>query len=106
MIFMSDQNCNCGGKKGGCHSAPEQQTRRSFLRTSAVLASGIAAIAASLAPLRELSDMTSVDEFLQKHYKEMTPKDMALALERIRGEVEKQYGLRPELRDLKPMDGV
>ena len=28
-------------------------TRRSFLRTSAVLASGLAALAASLAPLRE-----------------------------------------------------
>jgi molybdopterin-containing oxidoreductase family iron-sulfur binding subunit len=69
--------------------------RRSFLRKSTVLASGIAAIAASLAPLRELTDFGSVEEFLQKHYKELTPAEMEKALERIRKEVERQYGVRP-----------
>lgn len=41
-------------------------SRRSFLRTSAVATSALAALAASLAPLRELSDFGSVEEFLQK----------------------------------------
>src|SRR5260370_34426559 len=81
-------------------------SRRSFLRTSAVLASGMAALAASLAPLRELSDYTSVEKFLQKHYKELTPQEMQKVLDRIAREVEQQYQIRPHVRDYKPMDGV
>ena len=81
-------------------------SRRSFLRTSAVLASGMAAMAASLAPLRELTDYTSVEKFLQKHYQELTPEQMQKVLERIAREVEKEYHVRPQVRDYKPMDGV
>lgn len=92
-------------KDSGNHN-PEGMSRRSFLRKSTVFASGIAALAASLSPLRELTDFTSVEEFLQKHYKEMTPKEMANVLDRITREVEKQYQIRPHVQDLKPMDGV
>src|SRR5947209_17106880 len=81
-------------------------SRRDFLRTSAVLASGMAALAASLAPLRHLSDYTSVEKFLQKHYQELTPDDMQKVLARITREVEQQYQVRPRVRDYKPMDGV
>ena len=42
-------------------SSPDGLSRRSFLRSSAVLASGLAALAASLAPLRHLNDFPSVD---------------------------------------------
>ena len=80
--------------------------RRSFLRNSAVLASGLAALAASLAPLRELKDSTSMEQFLQKYYKELTPAEMEKVLERIAREVEREYGIRPHLRDVKPLDGV
>ncbi|MFN7141439.1 MAG: 4Fe-4S dicluster domain-containing protein [Limisphaerales bacterium] len=79
--------------------------RRSFLRTS-VAASGVAAVVASLAPLRELSEFTSAEEFLQKHYKELTQEEMKDVLKRIEDEVERQYELRPHVRDFKPMDGV
>jgi len=44
-------------------------SRRSFLRTSTVLSAGVAAVAAGLAPLRKLGEFTSVDQFLQKYYK-------------------------------------
>ncbi len=81
-------------------------SRRSFLRTSAVLASGVAALAASLAPLRELTDYTTAERFMQKHYKEMSPADMEKVLKRITDEVQKQYAIRPEVKDYKPMDGV
>jgi molybdopterin-containing oxidoreductase family iron-sulfur binding subunit len=81
-------------------------SRRSFLRSSAVLASGLAALAASLAPLRHLNDFPSLDQFLQKYYKELTPEEMKKVLARIEGEVEREYGLRPHVRDLKPMNGV
>jgi Fe-S-cluster-containing dehydrogenase component len=86
--------------------SPGEISRRSFLRSSAVLASGVAALAASLAPLRHLKDYTSPEEFLQKHYKELTPEEMQKVLDRIARDVERQYQLRPHVRDYKPMDGV
>ena len=76
--------CHCGGGSLNCDQNTKSLDRRSFLRKSAVLASGIAALAASLAPLRELTDFGSVEEFLQKHYKELTPDEMEKALARIR----------------------
>jgi molybdopterin-containing oxidoreductase family iron-sulfur binding subunit len=81
-------------------------SRRSFLRGSAVLASGLAALAASLSPLRELDDGLSLEQFAQKYYKELTPEEMRKVLQRIEDEVEKQYGLRPHVKDLKPQAGV
>ncbi len=85
---------------------PEGMTRRSFLRTSTVLATGAAAIAAGLAPLRKIGHYSSVEEFLQKQYKELSPAEMKVVLTRIEGEVERQYGIRPHVRDYKPMSGV
>ncbi len=94
---------SCGG--GGSGSAP---TRRSFLRTSAVAAGGLAAAMAALKPLMELEseDLPTVEKFLQKHYKEMDAEEMQKALTRISGEVEKRFDQRPDIRDIKPMDGV
>lgn len=82
-------------------------TRRSFLRGAVGAAGGMAAFAAAVSPLRDLdrSELT-LERFLQKHYKEMTPEDKERVLERIREEVERRYALRPELRDLPAMDGV
>ncbi len=54
----------------------------------------------------EMNDFPTAERFMQKYYKEMTPADMAKVLKRIENEVEKQYGIRPHVRDLKPMDGV
>ena len=89
-------------------AAPDAMSRRSFLRASAAFAgvTGLAAIAASLKPLFEMEDFTSAQQFMQKYYKEMTPADMDAVLQRITGEVEKQYGIRPHVRDFRPMDGV
>ena len=86
--------------------ASDGMNRRSFLRASAVVTTGLAALAASLKPLLGLEDFPSVEQFMQKYYKEMTPADMEKVLKRIADETEKQYGLRPHVRDLKPMDGV
>ena len=75
--------------------------RRSFLRTSAVLTAGLAALAASLKPLMEMNDFPTAERFMQKYYKEMTPEDMEKVLKRIENEVEQQYGIRPHVRDLQ-----
>jgi Fe-S-cluster-containing dehydrogenase component len=87
-------------------SNPDGMSRRSFLRNSALFASGLAALAASLEPLRHLNEFPNVDQFLQKYYKELTPEEMAKVLKRIEDEVEREYGLRPHVRDLRPMNGV
>ena len=79
--------------------------RRTFLKSVAGL-SGLAAMAAALEPLRHLNDFTSVGEFLQKHYKELTPEEMADTLKRIEAQVESRHGVKANVRDLKPMDGV
>ena len=102
---MSDSSPN--PNPDSAQKPPEHgQSRRDFLRTSAVVATGVAALAAALAPLRDLKDFTTVEKFLQKYYKEMTPQDMEKVLDRIRREVEAQYGVRPTVQDLKPMNGV
>ena len=101
-----------GGCGGSCGSGGAMNragmTRRSFLRRGTATAGGLAALAASLSPLKDLKgdDMPSVQKFLQKHYKEMSGEEMEEALARIRGEVHKRYEVRPEIRDIKPMDGV
>ena len=87
-------------------SEPRSMSRRSFLRGSTVMAAGVAAMAAGLAPLRKLSDYGSVDEFLQMHYSELKPEQMKVILERMEREVQRQYGVRPHVRDFKPMNGV
>ena len=76
------------------------------MRNAAVAASALAALGASLAPLRDLKNFTSVDQWRQKYYKELTPAEMDKVLRRIESEVEQQYGVRPQVRDLKPMNGV
>jgi Fe-S-cluster-containing dehydrogenase component len=81
-------------------------SRRSFLRSGAVAISGLAALAASLSPLRELKNFTSVEQWRQKYYKELTPEEMAKVLKRIEEEVKQQYDVQARVRDLKPMNGV
>src|SRR5688572_24246294 len=86
--------------------ASSSMTRRSFLRGSTAMAAGVAAMAAGLAPLRKLSDFGTMEEFLRQHYLELKPEEMSAVLSRIEGEVQRQYGLRPHVRDFKPMNGV
>jgi molybdopterin-containing oxidoreductase family iron-sulfur binding subunit len=86
----------------------EGVSRRSFLRAGTAAAGGLAALAASVSPLGRLagSGHDYFGHFFQKHYKEMTPQEMEEVLERIRGEVERRYGKRPEIRDVRPTPGV
>ena len=84
------------------------ENRRSFLRKGLTAATGVGALAAALSPLRHLADgdFAPLKSLLQSHYREMDPAELEEALERIRGEVEQRFGVRPELRDIKAQDGV
>ena len=83
-------------------------TRRGFLRKGAVAATGAAAVAAALSPLRGISpeDVPSLERLLQKHYKEMSADEMKAVLDRIAREVEKRYAVHPRVTDVKPMTGI
>ena len=94
---------NAGGPAG---TPSEGVDRRSFLRSGLVAASGLAALAAALSPLRELHNFTTTEQWLQKYYKELTPDEMERVLQRIAAEVKRDYGVTARVRDLKPMDGV
>lgn len=87
--------------------APEL-TRRGFLTKGAAAVAGVSAMAAALSPLKDLDpdDRPSIEKFLQKHYKEMTPADKSAVLERISREVERRFGVRPKVADPAPIDGV
>ncbi|MCL4206887.1 MAG: 4Fe-4S dicluster domain-containing protein [Pirellulaceae bacterium] len=93
-------------------SSPEdgtgRVTRRSFLTQGAAVLAGVAAVSAAVSPLRNLDpdDIPSVDEFLQKHYKEMTAEDKERVFDRIRQQVERRYHVPLQIGDPPHMDGV
>jgi len=89
-------------------SREESVTRRGFLAKGAVAVAGASALAAAFAPLRHLdpANLPSVEEFLQKHYKEMTPEEKEKVFARIRREVGKRLGADITLADPPPMTGV
>lgn len=106
------KGCGCKDQAGAgsCDCAPERRglTRRSFLRTSTAAVGGLAALGAALSPLRKLidSDGSSFQKFFQKHYKEMSPQEMEVALGRIRADVQKRFDVEANVRDVKSMAGV
>ena len=83
-------------------------TRRGFLSTGAAAVAGLSALTAAMSPLRQLKpdDLPTVDEFLQKHYKEMTPEDKERVLARITEKVQQRYGVKATVSDPPPRDGV
>src|SRR5262245_55376535 len=99
---MANEPSNCTSRQ----PSGNRMTRRSFLRSSALAISGVAAIAAALEPLRDINDPVTLKNFFQKHYQELTPQEMEGILARIADEVERQYKIRPHVKDYKPMDGV
>ena len=115
---MSDdpKMCGCGKKTADdCQSEKSEEThpfvyaemsRRDFLRRSGVVATGVAALISAMSPLRLLEEAITPEEFVQKHYKEMSKEEMAKVIERISKKVEDRYHVKANLRDIKPLDGV
>ena len=108
----ADAGCGCvdGSSRSSCGTSPARPgvTRRSFLRRGAGVTGGMVALAAALSPLRKWdeNDRLTLDAFLQKHYKEMTPAEMEEALARIREQVKRRNGVDAHIEDVRPMDGV
>jgi molybdopterin-containing oxidoreductase family iron-sulfur binding subunit len=87
---------------------PSGASRRGFLRTVAAVGGGLGAVAASLSPLGRLSEVDddSFAHFFQKHYKEMSPEEMAATLERVRRDARERFGVDVRVGDPPPIPGV
>lgn len=80
-------------------------TRRDVLKgIGATL--GVAAFAKAIAPLTEWTRDISVDDFLQKHYKELSPVDLEIVLNRLEKETKEQYDADVSIKDYKAQPGV
>jgi len=80
-------------------------TRRDVLKgLGATL--GLAAYAKALAPLTEWKPAESVDEFLQKHYKELSPVDLNIVLRRLEKDTKDNHGVDVNITDVKAQSGV
>ena len=67
---------------------------------------GVAALAQALSPLEKLADELTLEQFLQRHYKELSQADIDAVLRRIEADTERKYGKKVEISDLRPQEGV
>ncbi len=107
---MSDTSGSESGRhdvQAGGGSGPDL-TRRGFFVKGATAVAGASALAAALSPLKDLTgdQVPSLEEWLQKHYKELTAAEKQAALDRIAREVSQRYGVEPTVEDTQPLDGV
>jgi molybdopterin-containing oxidoreductase family iron-sulfur binding subunit len=84
----------------------ETLQRRSFLKAGVGTMAAFAALAGVLEPLRSLEGGINLDEFLQNHYKRLSPDMMAEILRRIEKEIGAEYGAKVTVNDPKPIEGV
>jgi Fe-S-cluster-containing dehydrogenase component len=80
-------------------------TRRTALKLAGATL-GAAAFAKAIAPIVEWTANQSVDEFLQRHYRELSKEDMTLVLKRLEEETRQDYGAKVEISDVRPEPGV
>lgn len=102
---MTDHGSDSGGCGCGSPTRCGEIDRRTLLKAGAATL-GASAFAAAIAPVVEWALDESVDSFLQKHYRELSPDDMAFVLERLERETLAQYGAEVEITDIKPTPGV
>jgi molybdopterin-containing oxidoreductase family iron-sulfur binding subunit len=80
-------------------------SRRSALKGAGAML-GLGAFARAAAPATAWVADLSVDEFLQRHYKELSRDDMAVVLRRLEDETEAKYGVKVNIQDARPQPGV
>jgi len=82
-------------------------SRRTFLKGTAATMAGMAGLVAALKPLLSLeAGHITMDELLQKHYTQLSPEDLDRIMRKLEQQCERDYKVRPTMRDLKPLDGV
>ena len=81
-------------------------SRREFLAAAGVGAATCAAAAAAVSPLLKIADKFSLEEFLQKNYRELTPEEKKKIFKRLEREISKKYGVKAKISDPPPIKGV
>ncbi len=81
-------------------------SRREFITATAVGGAFAIAGASALTPLTKAAEVPSVDEILQKHYKEMTVKDKKILFKKLEKKLEKQYQKKVKMSDPQPIKNV
>ena len=82
-------------------------SRRTFLKGAAASLVGMAGLMAALKPLLELErGAVTLDDLLQRHYRELKPEDLKRIMEHLADKAKREYGVRPNLRDVRPIFGV
>lgn len=105
---MSDKPKEPCGDNCGCHSIPSGESlfnRRNVLKAAGATL-GVAAFAKAMAPLTEWKESTSVDEFLQTHYRELSKDQLDEVIARLEEETKKDYGADVNITDVRPQKGV
>ncbi|MHC5024267.1 MAG: 4Fe-4S dicluster domain-containing protein [Planctomycetota bacterium] len=80
-------------------------TRRTAIKGAAI-ALGAAAFARAISPLSRLPETISLDELLQRHYKELTAEDKRAIFTRLEDETRERYDADVTIRDHRPIPGV
>lgn len=79
--------------------------RRTAIKAGAVTL-GLAAWAKAIQPWFEWTSDLNMDEFLQKHYKELSPAEMQVILNRLTDEARQETGKKVTVGDQRPIPGV
>lgn len=87
--------------------ADEQKTlnRRNFIAGSAAFVTALAATGAALSPLLNAEEVPTVDEILQKHYKQLSTDDKREIFQRIEQDIQTEYNVPANITDPQPIDG-
>ena len=81
-------------------------TRRTAIKAAGATL-GAAAFAKAISPIVEWAGAsTSMDEMLQRHYKELSPGDMDNVIARLEEDTRDRYGAEVTISDPKPIPGV
>jgi Fe-S-cluster-containing dehydrogenase component len=67
---------------------------------------GAAAFAKAMEPLQKFTSGITLDQFLQRHYRELSPEDVQAVLRRVEEDTLRDRGAHVEVRDDKPIPGV
>jgi Fe-S-cluster-containing dehydrogenase component len=80
-------------------------TRRAAIKAAAATV-GAGAAARALAPLQPWASDLTLDELLQRHYKELSQEDMERTLRRIEANTLAEHGVEVHCDDPRPLPGV
>lgn len=109
---MNGNNKESCGSNCGCHGTPPDGAngeglfnRRNLLKGAGATL-GVAAFAKAMAPITEWKESTSVDEFLQTHYRELSKDQLDEVIARLEEETKNDYGAEVNISDIRPQKGV